>query len=152
MPLPQILVPDQVAADKPSGGTAVASAIGEVAGAVTTGAAGIQGYMAKQFTQLTAISVVIGLCLWAVWRLDTTAREQAQSAAQQRQLDREERREMMGTLTSSIDRLNMAQQERWLKTDVTHSRSMERMGATIERAVTSLEKATEAMERKKDLP
>lgn len=56
-------------------------------------------------------------------------------------------REDRGMFREELRALRQSQEDRWQKTDATHSRQMEKMGSTIERAITSMEAATRTLEK-----
>jgi len=96
----------------------------------TTPAMGLSGWLAKNFANLSAVTVMCAGACWLVFEMNKSAKED-------RTMFREE-----------LKAIRMDAQDRYVRTEATHTKSMEKMGTTIERAVTALEKATRVVEEK----
>lgn len=113
-------------------GTKIEAAINSVAdavvksdgNAVVTGSMGFKSVLASTIGNMSAMAL-ISLVMWVQFR----------DNASQTKYDRDMFRDELKSLRAS-------QENRWEKTDATHTHAMEKMGATIERATTSLESAT----------
>lgn len=92
-------------------------------------AMGITGWVAKNFANLSAVTVICMVMVWQVY-------EQGKSSREDRIMFREE-----------LKVIRMDAEARYLRTEATHTKSMEKMGATIERTVTAMERATRALEK-----
>lgn len=95
----------------------------------TTPAMGVTGWLAKNFANLSAVTVLCGMACWFAY-------EQNKSSKEDRTMFRDE---LKAIRTDANDRFN--------RTEATHTKSMEKMGMTIERAVSGMEKATRALEK-----
>lgn len=108
-------------------GTEIKNAIDNVADAVvkhdSNGTLGIKGMVLNNLGNVGAMVIIAGAFLYL-----------GQDMVKQGKEDRIMFREELKAQRSQ-------QEARWEKTDVTHGRSMEKMGNTIERAVTSMESA-----------
>lgn len=92
-------------------------------------AMGITNWLMKNFANLSAVTVMCAGACWLVFEMN-------QSAKEDRTMFREE-----------LKNIRVDANERYLRTESTHTKSMEKMGTTIERAVTGMEKATRVLER-----
>lgn len=112
-------------------GTPIESAINGVADAVekrdTSGTLGIRGMIWNNVGNMAAMAIIAGAFLYL-----------GQDFMKQSKEDRVMFRDELKSIRTTQD-------ARWEKTDLTHGKAMEKMGATIERAVTSMEAATKGI-------
>ena len=99
---------------------------------IQTPAMGLTGWFTKNFMNLSAVTVLCGMACWFAY-------EQNQSGKEDRLMFREE-----------LKAIRVDANDRYLRTEATHEKNMGKMGATIERAVTGMEKATRALEKAVD--
>jgi hypothetical protein len=97
--------------------------------AVVEAGNGLSGWM-KQIANMTAVGVIAFLVI--MMQRDATT---------QAHMDRE-------LFQKSIEELRRSQESRWKNTEEVHGRSVEALGVRMDRACTSLERATAALERK----
>jgi hypothetical protein len=120
-------------------GTKIETAINQVAEAVkesnpaeaanAVGMMGIKGAVFQTIANTSAMAL-LGVVMWVQFR------ENAANAKYDREMFRDE-----------LKALRVSQEVRWEKTDATHGRSMEKMWATVERAVAALETAVKEVQK-----
>ncbi len=126
MPDAAILVPGEKPPEKPT----PAVNVPDVAAAmVQNGAMGIAGQLRQSMMNMSAMAILAGGAVWAVYTLNQNAKEE---------------RALFGT---TLDKLNDGLEARYNRTEATHSKAMEKMGNTIERSVSAMERATRALEK-----
>lgn len=112
-------------------GTKIETAINGVAQAVekteSNGSLGIKGMLWNNVGNMAAMAIIAGAFLYL-------GQDFIRQSKEDRIMFREE-----------LKHLRTSQESRWEKTDLTHGRSMEKMGNTVERAVTSLETAVKEL-------
>lgn len=96
------------------------------------GRMGIESVLGRTVMNMTAVAVMCALTVWLVYELNSSGKE-----------DRTMFRDELKALRTDTN-------ERYLRTEATYSKSMEKMGATIERAVVGMEKATKVLEKTVD--
>lgn len=130
-------------------GTNVVNALGEVASAVRetdaggtaakeVGTMGIKGVIWNNVAQLTATTILSGAFLYL-------GREYIVQSREKDVMFRDEMKSLRVSHDDAIRTLITAQEKRSEKTEVVHSKAMEKMGATVERSVDAMETTVEAM-------
>lgn len=103
--------------------------IPDVAAAVSqNGTMGIAGAFSRTVMNMSAMAILACGAVGLTWVFVSMAKD-----------DREMFREELKAIRIDAN-------DRYLRTEATHGKSMEKMGATIERAVGGMEKATRALE------
>lgn len=92
------------------------------------GTMGIRGLLWNNVGNIAAMAIIAGSFLYL-------GNEYVRQSKEDRSMFREELKE-----------IRTSQEKRWEKTDGTHAKSFEKMGNTIDRAVTSLESTARSME------
>ena len=108
-----------------------------IVNAARQGRMGIESVAGRTVMNMTAVAIMCGGACWLTYVM-------IQQGKDDREMFRDE-----------LKALRMDAQDRYNRTEATHTKSMEKMGTTIERAVTAMEKATRALERvveKQDCP
>lgn len=103
-----------------------------IVNAARQGRMGIESLTSRIVMNTTAVALMCGGACWLVFEMN-------QSAKEDRSMFREE-----------LKALRVDAQERFVRTEAAHTKSMEKMGNTVERAVTSMEKATRVLEKTVD--
>ena len=109
--------------------TKLETAINGVSDSVDKSSMGIKGLLWNNVGNMAAMAIIAGAFLYLGQDFMTQAKED-------RVMFRDE-----------LKAIRKSQEDRWEKTDITHGRAMEKMGTTVERAVTSMENATKVLER-----
>ena len=131
----------------PAETTAQATArVADAAETVAQTATGISNKLWSNIAQMGAVGVVCVAFLYMQQNTMSQLRELQTAGMAQSREERQLHRETIASMQKEAS-------ERYTRTETAHKETMGRMGTTIERAVTSLEKATEVMaesNRRKD--
>lgn len=111
-----------------SKGTTIVEGDSTTTNNLSNGSLGIKGLVWNNVGNMAAMAIIAGAFLYL-----------GQVYVNQSKEDRTMFREELKAIRSSQD-------DRWEKTDITHGKAMERMGATVEKAVVNMERAVKVLE------
>lgn len=144
MSTPTILVPG-VNETPPSEASGTALAVNRLADVAEKGGREVTNGLGNLAKYANATVLAVFLCIFAV-----NDRRNAAERSELTTLLRESNEKNITAQQNIAAENRAAQDRRFDRTESTHSKHMEKMGATIERAITSMESATRVLEKVAD--